>query len=244
MNVFSSIKRSAKKALYAVGIEAHRFRPESSPLAQLIAGFRHFDIDLVLDVGANEGQFALEIRTGGYSERIVSIEPMASAHMRLLQASEGDLDWQVHPRCAVGASTGKIDLNIAGNSVSSSVLPMLAAHSDAAPESAYQGRETVPLTTLDLIGSKYSDQAKAPFLKIDTQGYEWQVLDGAKAILPKVRGILMEISFIPLYEGQHLWRESIERLETEGFVLWGLQPVFADPAGGRTLQMDALFFRV
>lgn len=243
MNLLNAIKCQSKRALYAVGIEAHRFRPETSPLAQLIAGFRRFDIDLVLDVGANEGQFAFEIRTGGYSKRILSIEPMASAHMHLLQVSESDVDWQVHSRCAVGASTGEIDLYIAGNSVSSSVLPMLAAHIDAAPESAYQGRETVPMTTLDLIGTKYLDQAKSLFLKIDTQGYEWQVLDGAKTILPKVRGILMEISFVPLYEGQHLWRESIERLEIEGFVLWGLQPVFADPASGRILQMDALFFR-
>lgn len=244
MNVLDVVKSGAKKALRTIGIEAHRFNPESSPLARLIAGFRNFNIDLVFDVGANEGQFALEIRTGGYSKQIVSIEPLSSAHKRLLQASEGDLHWHVHSRCAVGASTGEIDLNIAGNSESSSVLPMLAAHSNAAPESSYQGRETVPLTTLDLLSSKYFDQSKAPFLKIDTQGYEWQVLDGAKGILPKVRGILMEISFIPLYEGQHLWRESIDRLETEGFVLWSLQPVFSDPVSGRTLQMDALFFRV
>ena len=244
MSKLSSIKQNVKTALNAMGIEAHRFNPAASKLARLMAALRTFNIDMVFDIGANEGQFGQELRAGGYSGQIVSVEPMGAAHARLTQVSHGDAGWHVHPRCAVGDKTGVIELNIAGNSVSSSVLPMLAAHSKAAPESAYQGKETVPLTTLDLIVPKYIGQASAPFLKIDTQGYEWQVLDGAMKILPKVRGILMEVSLIPLYEGQHLWQESIARLEAEGFVLWALEPVFVDHSNGRTLQMDALFFRV
>lgn len=243
MSIAASIKHRIKKSLNAAGLELHRFSPESSPLARLIKSFQRFDIDLVIDIGANEGQFAQEIRTGGYAGQIISVEPMSAAHARLMHASKTDKRWHVHPRCAVGNGDGEIELNIAGNSVSSSVLPMLAAHSNAAPESAYQGRETVPLATLDLIVQKYIEHANSLFLKIDTQGYEWQVLDGAKAVLPKVRGILMEISFIPLYEGQHLWRESVERLQAEGFTLWALEPVFVDASSGRTLQMDALFYR-
>jgi hypothetical protein len=144
----------------------------------------------------------------------------------------------------LGDRIGEIELNISGNSVSSSILPMLAAHSSAAPESDYLGHESAPLITLDSVAPPYLDGAQAPFLKIDTQGYEWQVLDGALATLPKVRGIQIELSLIPLYEGQHLWRESIERLEAEGFTLWRLQPAFDDPANGRTLQWDGLFFRL
>jgi FkbM family methyltransferase len=244
MSKFSSIKQSVKTALNSIGLEAHRFNPAESKLARLMAALRTFNIDTVFDIGANDGQFACEIRAGGYLGQIVSVEPMVSAHARLSKVSQADAGWHVHPRCAVGDRTGLIDLNIAGNSVSSSVLPMLASHSKAAPESIYQGKESVTLTTLDLIVPKYIQQASAPLLKIDTQGYEWQVLDGAKEILPTVRGILMEVSLIPLYEGQHLWWESIERLEAAGFVLWALEPVFVDCANGRTLQMDALFFRV
>lgn len=244
MSKFDLIKQSVKSALHAVGIEAHRFNPAASKLARLMVALRTFNIDMVFDIGANEGQFAREIRVGGYSGQIVSVEPMGAAHARLSQVSKGDMAWHVHSRCAVGDKKGVIELNIAGNSVSSSVLPMLASHSKAAPESIYQGKESVPLTTLDLIVPKYIGQACAPLLKIDTQGYEWQVLDGAMEILPRVRGILMEVSLIPLYEGQHLWRESIERLEAAGFVLWALESVFVDSANGRTLQMDALFFRV
>ena len=120
---------------------------------------------------------------------------------------------------------------------------MLTSHSSAAPESVYRGQESASLVTLDSVALSYLNDAQAPFLKIDTQGYEWHVLDGARATLSRIRGIQMELSLVPLYEGQRLWRECIERLEAEGFVLWALQPVFIDPANGRTLQWDGLFFR-
>jgi FkbM family methyltransferase len=241
--MLSFAKQSIKQTLHAMGIEAHRFHPDTSPLARLMAALHTFDIDLVIDIGANDGQFAKELRAGGYSGRIVSFEPLTAAHRRLLRESNSDSAWHVHPRCALGDRLDEIELNIAGNSVSSSIMPMLAAHSSAAPDSAYHGHESAPLITLDSVAPHYIEGAHAPFLKIDTQGYEWQVLDGAQATLPRVRGIQMELSLVPLYEGQRLWRECIERLEAEGFVLWALEPVFVDPATGRTLQWDGLFFR-
>ncbi len=244
MTVRISIKNRLKKALNSVGIEAHRFTPSSSKLARLMASLHSYEVDTVFDLGANEGQFSLELRAGGFTGKIVSVEPMALAHARLSEVSGADPNWLVHPRCAVGDRSGVIDLNIASNSVSSSVLPMLSAHSEAAPDSIYKGTEAVPLTTLDLIVPEYFGRSSETLLKIDTQGYEWQVLDGAKAILPLVRGVLREVSLVPLYEGQRLWDESIERLEAAGFALWALEPVFVDSANGRTLQMDALFFRV
>ncbi|MBY0246147.1 MAG: FkbM family methyltransferase [Nitrospiraceae bacterium] len=241
--MLSFVKQGIKQVLHAAGIEARRFHPGNSPLARLMVALRHFNIDLVLDIGANEGQFGRELRGGGYSGTIVSFEPLSSAHARLLQASASDKAWHVQPRCAVGARVGEIELNISGNSVSSSILPMLSAHRDAAPHSSYQGRESTPLVTLDSVASSYLRGAQAPFLKIDTQGYEWQVLDGAREILPRIRGIQLELSLVPLYEGQRLWRDCVERLEAEGFVLWALQPEFVDPVTGRTLQWDGLFFR-
>jgi len=243
MSLLRSVKQSIKQVLHAAGIEAHWFHPGTSPLARRMAALHAFDIDLVIDVGANEGQFAKELRAGGYSGRIVSFEPLSAAHGRLLQESNTDLAWYVHPRCALGDHLGEIELNISGNSDSSSILPMLMSHTNAAPESAYVGHELVPLITLDSVAQSYLKDAQAPFLKIDTQGYEWHVLDGAIATLPNVRGIQIELSLIQLYEGQRLWRESIERLESEGFVVWALEPVFVDPATGRTLQVDGVFYR-
>ena len=209
---------------------------------QLLQGFDRFRVDLVFDVGANVGQFAQQIRAAGFKRRIVSFEPLAEAHRQLSAAAASDPLWSVHERCALGDRDGVVDLNIAGNSVSSSILPMTSTHSTAAPGSAYVGHEQATLVKLDSIARAYLAGAQNPFLKIDTQGFEWQVLSGATQTLPSIRGVLCELSFVVLYEGQHLWREMVDRLEAEGFVLWGLQPGFMD-RHGRNLQTDAIFFR-
>ena len=209
---------------------------------QLLKGFERFGIDLVFDVGANTGQFAQQIRDAGFKGRIVSFEPLSNAHRQLCEAAADDPQWIVHERCALGASTGVVDLNIAGNSVSSSLLAMTPAHATAAPASNYVVKEATRLLTLDSIAAKYLPRAKKPFLKIDTQGFEWQVLAGAASTLPSIQGALCELSFVVLYDGQRLWRDMIDCLEGRGFTLWAVQPSFMDPYG-RNLQMDAIFFR-
>lgn len=235
------IKQGLKRIFNMAGLEVRRFHPEESQLARLVTVLRHIHADVVFDVGANEGQFSRELRAGGYHGRIISFEPLSEAFSKLSLASVGDEKWEIHPRCAIGSREGEVEINISSNSVSSSILPMLSAHSEAAPGSVYLGREKVSITTLDIVAPQYLDGYESVVLKIDTQGYELQVLDGASKILPYVKAILMEVSFVPLYGGQSLWNESIEYLQSKGFELWALEPVFVDPKTGRILQMDALF---
>lgn len=243
------LKRRIKYILRTVfGLEVfwNRSLPRSAvqvATVDLVSSFRKFEIDLVLDVGANKGQFASEIRQAGYTGKIVSFEPLSQAQGQLQQSSAGDFMWEAYPQCALGDHDGEVEINIAGNSESSSILPMLATHLSAAPESAYEGKEIVPIKMLDAVAGQYVKDARAPFLKIDTQGFEWQVLDGARETLPHIKGILVELSLVPLYEGQHLWREVIDRLETAGFTLWAFTPVFSDQTQGRSLQVDGVFYR-
>lgn len=149
----------------------------------------------------------------------------------------------VHPRVAVGDRDGEIEINIAGHSVSSSVLPMLDAHSSAAVGSAYVGSERAPLIRLDTVVEHYLSADSRPFVKIDTQGFEWQMLDGTSETLNRAQGVSLELSLVPLYEEQRLWREIIKRMENEGFTLWAIQKGFTDPRTGRSLQVDAIFLR-
>lgn len=235
--------RFVKAIFRQMGLEVHKYSALASPTAQIVCSLKKFGIDLILDVGANQGQFASGLRDGGYSGGIISFEPLSEAHRILHDLSKKDAQWRVHPRCALGDSNGEVEINISENSVSSSILPMLAYHKEAAPGSIYRGRESVPIATLDSVASGYINNSSTTFLKIDTQGFEWQVLDGARATLPNVRGILLELSLVPLYEGQRLWREINSRLEGEGFVLWALQPGFTDPYDGRTLQFDGIYYR-
>lgn len=69
------------------------------------------------------------------------------------------------------------------------------------------------------------------------------MLDGGSKTLPRIQGILSEVSLVELYEGQRLWRDIIERLEGDGFTLWSVNRGFTDPRDGRTLQLDIAFFR-
>lgn len=239
----NNLKKIIKKIINIAGFDLHRLTPASNPAFQLLKALNRFDVDLVLDVGANVGQFASELRSVGYKGNIVSFEPLSAAHMALSGAAGRDPKWHVHPRCAIGDHDGEIEINIAGNSVSSSVLPMMESHSSAAEGSAYVGVESVPLRRLDSVAPEYLVKSRRPFLKIDTQGFEWQVLDGASATLKHVQGLMCELSLVPLYAGEHLWLEVINRLKAEGFALWAIQPGFKDPQDGRTLQIDAIFFR-
>jgi FkbM family methyltransferase len=237
------MKKIIKKVIHSLGWDLHRLSPLANPSVQLLAALNHVQADTVFDVGANVGQFAQELRLVGFGGNIISFDPLTTAHAQLCEASRNDSKWTVHPRAAVGDHDGEIDINIAGNSVSSSVLPMLDAHSSAAVGSAYVASERTPLIRLDSVAELYLSKDSRPFIKIDTQGFEWQVLEGATETLKRAQGVLLELSLVPLYDGQRLWREIIERMETEGFTLWAIQKGFTDPRTGRSLQINAIFVR-
>lgn len=209
--------------------------------ASLMGLLRGQDINLVLDIGANEGQFAEDLRASGYTGRIFSFEPQASAHERLCKRAEGDAQWTVFDRTAVGAENGKVDINISGNSVSSSILAMLPSHSETHPQSKYVGTESVPVRRLDdLYELTPTDRV---LLKMDVQGYERQVLEGALRILRGCRAVLSELSLVPLYEGQSLAKELWDMLTAMGFEVWSVEPGIYDPESGRLLQLDGVFVR-
>lgn len=238
-----NLKTNIKKAIKSAGFTVQRLNPISSSILQLLKAINHFDVDMVLDVGANVGQFGSDLRSFGYTGGIVSFEPLSSAYNTLKKTSSKDDLWQVHPRCAIGNCEGEIEINISGNSVSSSVLSMTNAHSSVCERSVYIGAERTRICTLDSVSEQYLKKTNNSILKIDTQGYEWQVLEGASETLKQMKGVICESSLLPLYEGQYLWMDIIQRLEQEGFRLWAVQPAFIDIRNGRTLQVDGVFFR-
>ena len=239
MSVWSP-RQWLRAAIDAAGYEVRRKSGTQLVVARVL---RDLNVDLVFDVGANTGQFAQRLRAAGYLGQIVSFEPLPDAHAALATASRFDSHWEVAPRAAIGAADGSIEVHVAGNSYSSSILPMEAAHVSAAPDSRYVGAVTVPLQRLDGAGAAWLDRARRPFLKIDTQGYESAVLDGAPQILARSVGVQLEMSLVPLYSGEVLYRQLIDRLDGLGFDLWCLEPGFADPATGRLLQVDGVFVR-
>jgi len=120
---------------------------------------------------------------------------------------------------------------------------MLRAHSDAAPNSRYVGIEEAPIRSLDSLAPVLFQPQDSIWLKLDVQGFEQQVLDGAEDLLGSVKAIEVELSLQPLYEGQTLYLPMIEFLLRRGYALVSVVPGFQDECTGRLLQFDGIFLR-
>ena len=131
-------------------------------------------------------------------------------------------------------------MNLSDNSVSSLALPILREHTGSAPHPRYVGKEKVPVITLDS-GQLFARDTKT-FLKVDTQDYEQQVLDGASGSLKILVGVQLEMSLAPLYKGQADFVGLIDQMQKSGFDIWALNPGFANRETGRILQADGSFF--
>ncbi|MEJ7832135.1 MAG: FkbM family methyltransferase [Nocardioides sp.] len=199
-------------------------------------------VTTVVDIGANEGQFGRDLRAMRFRGRLISFEPLGEPFARLARAAEGDSSWTA-VRTAVSDVPGALTVHIAGNSVSSSVLPMLAAHSKADPRSSYVGEEVVAATTVDRLVAEHGLDPATSYLKVDVQGFESAVLDGAAGTLDRFAAVQLELSMVPLYDGQALIGEITDRMSARGFELWILMPEFSDRATGRSLQCDGVYVR-
>lgn len=241
VGVAGAIQSSVKRLVRRAGVDIVRY-PGKDPAHARAKLLRHLGVDVVFDIGANCGQFGTELRSHGYVGTVVSFEPLSEPFGILRERAGRDGAWEV-VRAAVGEATGETIVNIAGNSLSSSLLPMLPAHVDAEPTSAYIGQETAPMVSLDEVYDRYTTDRSCPFIKIDAQGYERQVLAGAAASLPRVVGVQVELSLVPLYEGAMSFEEGLQSMRAAGLEMARLDPVFEDPRTGRLLQCDGVFVR-
>ncbi len=235
---------SARVIVRRAGIDVSRYRPELDHNHQLVKQLESHDVNVVLDVGANIGQYAIDIRTAGFKGRIVSFEPLSSPFSVLEKAACSDPLWHCK-QCALGDEDGTISVNVAANDGrSSSILPMLETHQGAFPEANYVGTEEVPLCRLDSVAAEVLRPTDVAFLKIDVQGYEKLVLAGGPStVTDRCVGMQLELSLLRLYGGDMLIREALDLVYSLGFTLTGLDPCVTDPRTGRLLQADGVFFR-
>ncbi len=224
------------------GYQVSRYNPNVVPQIARQRWFEKHGVSVVFDVGANSGQYALELRKHGFRGDIVSFEPLSSAFSKLKENAAGDSKWRTINK-ALGASVGTTEINIAANSWSSSLLEMLPKHLESAPESKYITKETIAVSTLDAECEEHGISCESAFLKIDAQGYTFPVLDGAEQGLKKLRGIQVEMSLVSLYQSEPLIEEVIARLREADFTPMLIKPEFGDKQSGQQLQLDGIFFR-
>ena len=222
-----------------LGVEVSR--TENTIFEQRKSVLRRLGVDLVVDVGANIGQYAGELRRQGYAGRILSVEPLRDAFGQLVVAAGTDSNWECI-NCAVGRENGLVDIHRAANSVSSSVMRVTGESTSSCADSAEIGVEQTSLRTLDSLLREYARGAKNPYLKMDTQGFEMEVLLGARESLKNVVGLEVELSFVELYRGQPLFFEVAKQLYSEGFILVWIERGF-QRADHSLLQADGLFIR-
>ncbi|CAN1606799.1 fkbM_fam, methyltransferase, FkbM family [Candidatus Pelagibacterales bacterium] len=202
------------------------------------------NINIIFDIGSNEGQFGLELFQNDFKGKIISFEPTADAHFKLVKLSRSYPNWIVHERVALAEKNGVGKINVAGNSaLSSSFLDMKSIHLESAPDSLYVSIEDTKIITLDSIFNNYVIDNDEVLIKLDVQGYEKQVLIGAINSIKKVRAVKLECSLVSLYEGDKTYEFYFDWLKKLGFTLFDLEAGHAHPVTGRLLQFDAVFVR-
>lgn len=238
-------KRATQWGLRKIGFEIHPvdsggpIEHEDLRRARLLA---NREITVVLDVGANAGQYARRLRRFGYDGRIASFEPLEDAFKALSAKAKFDDRWSCR-RLALGDQEGSVTINVSQNSYSSSLLGIGERHLRTAPESRYIAKQEVPITRLDSIWPEHVSDDDRAYLKLDVQGFELGVLRGAEESLRRAVAVQTELSLIPLYEDAPGYKEVIEYLESRGFVLAGLEPGHEEPGTGEIVQADGIFVR-
>lgn len=232
------MKKVFKNALRKMGIQIKRY-PDPDLIRRIQLMFK-LNIEIVFDIGANIGQYSSNLRELGYAHRIISFEPLKSAFDLLQITSSKDDNWSVY-NYALGNEDCLNTINVAGNSYSSSIVEMLPSHYESAPESKYVDKQEIEIKRLDTVFSSLDIDSDKIMLKIDTQGFEKNVLEGASKVLNKISLIQLEMSIIPLYKDEILFTEMINYLDKIGFQLVSLENGFSDKSSGQLLQVDGLF---
>ncbi len=197
-------------------------------------------VTLVLDVGANIGQYGSELRSIGYEGQIISFEPTSDAYTKLAALSKKDKKWNAF-HYSLGEFDGDSEINISKNSVSSSLLNNLPQLIESAPAAAFVAKEKISVKKLDSIFNDLRTDSDTVYLKIDTQGYENMVLNGALESLKKIKIIQIEMALIPTYEGSLSFEQMIEKLTALQFKLISIESGYYDKKTGNLLEVDGVF---
>jgi FkbM family methyltransferase len=232
-----SVRRGLNGLTFAQGRAA--VRHGVLPTLEHQAILRALNPSLVADVGANRGQFSLDVRCALPNARVVAFEPLTPEADIYTEIFASTATHVLH-RVALGAEAGTASFHVSAARDSSSLLPIGDRQSELFPGTQEVSTQVVEVRTLDDFADELASDGPT-LLKIDVQGAELDVLRGAKVTLGSFRWIYLEMSFVELYDGQPLADTIVDELRTRGFELAGTgTPSIID---GRPVQVDALFER-
>ena len=236
-----ALKRALKRGGQLMGLDVRWYvqRPEHE-LSTLLDLYK---VDIVFDIGANIGNSGEYLRSIGFKKRIVSFEPVSELYRRLEQKAWKDPLWSCE-HAAIGDVVGESEINVSGGGGSaSSFLEMTDNIETNAPSLLYVGKEKVEMKTIDSVIDRYYPEGNRIFLKLDVQGYEKKVLEGARNSLHRVVGMKIEMSLVENYEDEPLIQDMLSYLYALGFRLSGIEAAWSNQSTQEIYQVDALMFR-
>lgn len=196
-------------------------------------------VDLVIDVGANAGQYAERLRASGYTGRIVSFEPLSQAFAELSRNAAADPAWDCL-NVALGDADTTATIHVSADSFSSSLLSATPVLEQSAPQAVQLRDESVNVCTLASQASRIQLPEHTSLLKMDVQGFERQVLEGARRVLDRVPLVELELSVREMYRGQDLYLDVLSLLGDMGYVPAVIWEEFVDRATGRLNQFNVI----
>lgn len=241
-NPFAPLAQGIAKCLQCRVIP--NWRMERLALAEHVRElFRVYDIRTVLDVGANLGQFRDFLRREvNFAGLIHSFEPIGSLVERMENRKQGDSNWVIHA-CALGSKADSAEIQVMSSGTFSS-LRNVAADAPVQFRSSTEvvRRETVRVERLDDEASRIGLVAQNTYLKVDTQGYDLEVIAGGVDTLGHIPAMQFELSLRRIYEGVPDYREVLTMMQERGFWPSGFFPISVDERL-RAIELDCVLVR-
>jgi FkbM family methyltransferase len=201
-------------------------------------------INCVIDVGANVGRYGQMIRDLGYNGRLISIEPSPDNYTALANLAANDPEWLTF-NFALGETCTERTLNLFAAGDLNSFLAPASTMSENIINSQITGSTTVTIQTLDSVLAELTAGIANPriFLKLDTQGYDLKVIEGAQQALSSIGALQSELSSIHIYDGMPDYLEALAHYRKLGFQPTAIFPVEFERITGHVLEFDVVLTR-
>lgn len=242
------IIKSIRKVLHSAGLDIVKYPPADWEWAGsrfiLARTLQQLAIDCVLDVGANRGQYGRQLRDLGFRGQILSFEPVRDNFNALEECAAKLGPWKCF-NFALGAVAGDAEIHVTEEDVFSSFLQPMEESLERFPSSRVTRVETVQVRRLDAVLEECAAGVPGSrlYLKLDTQGFDLQVLAGASGVMDKILALQTEISFRPIYHGSPGYEDSLRAFQAQGFGVVDFMPVVRDSAGLCAVEMDCVMAR-
>ncbi len=204
-------------------------------------------INCVLDVGAYRGDFAKWLRGIGYAGLIISFEPVAANFELLDEARAEDTEWHAH-RMALGTTKGKAEIRVfSGATFHSFLAPSDYGRARFPDKLQVERTELVPVDRLENILDQLVGDLKDPhiFLKVDTQGYDLEVIRGLGSKAAAISALQVEMAVKPIYNQMtNSFVDALSYLQESGFQMSGMFPVsYSAQDNIRVVEFDCVMCR-